>query len=92
MEDQIRELKEARRDHHVPGIAGGSERMSNEMRQQMETMELQQRRWASVGVAARNLGRPAVFNGTDAAWRDWSVAFKRHAGIVNPEVKGGMVA
>ena len=29
-----------------------------------------------IGVDTRNFGRPSHFNGTDSAWRDWSVALK----------------
>ena len=32
-----------------------------------------------VGVDTRNLGRLSQFNGTDSAWRDWSVAFRSYA-------------
>ena len=43
-----------------------------------------------VGVDTRNLGRPSQFNGTDSAWRDWSVVFRSYAALVHPALKGEM--
>ena len=40
-----------------------------------------------IGVDTRNLGRPSQFNGTDSAWRDWSVVFRSHAALVHPALK-----
>ena len=40
-----------------------------------------------IGVDTRNLGRPSQFNGTDSAWRDWSVVFRSHAAMVHPALK-----
>ena len=37
-----------------------------------------------VGIDTRNLGRPAAFAGTDAAWRDGSIVFQSYAALVNP--------
>ena len=31
-----------------------------------------------IGVETRNPGRPFQFNGTDSAWRDWSVVFRSY--------------
>ena len=41
-------------------------------------------------VDTRNLGRQAVSNGTEAAWRHWSVVLKSYVGIVNPEFEHEM--
>ena len=38
----------------------------------------------------RNLGRPCQFNGTDSAWRDWSVVFRSYAALVHPALKDEM--
>ena len=38
----------------------------------------------------RNLGRPSQFNGTDSAWRDWSVVFRSYAALVHPALKEEM--
>ena len=43
-----------------------------------------------IGVDARNLGRPSQFNGTDSAWRDWSVVFRSYAALVHPALKEEM--
>ena len=43
-----------------------------------------------IGVDTRNLGRPSQFNGTDSAWRDWSVVFRTHAALVHPALKDEM--
>ena len=43
-----------------------------------------------VGVDTRNLGRPFQSNGTDSAWRDWSVVFRSYAALVHPALKGEM--
>ena len=43
-----------------------------------------------IGVDTRNLGRPSQFNGTDSAWRDWSVVFRSCAALVHPALKGEM--
>ena len=40
-----------------------------------------------IGVDTRNLGRPSQFNGTDSAWRDWSVVFRSYAALVHPALK-----
>ena len=40
-----------------------------------------------IGVDTRNLGRPSQFNGTDSAWRDWSVVFRSYAALVHPSLK-----
>ena len=40
-----------------------------------------------IGVDTRNLGRPPQFNGTDSAWRDWSVVFRSYAALVHPALK-----
>ena len=37
-----------------------------------------------ISVDTRNLGRPSQFNGTDSAWRDWSVVFRSYAALVHP--------
>ena len=42
-----------------------------------------------IGVGTRNLGRPSQFNGTDSAWRDWSVVFRSYAALVHPALKDG---
>ena len=39
------------------------------------------------GADTRNLWRPAQFNGTDSAWRDWSVVFRSDAALVHPALK-----
>ena len=44
-----------------------------------------------IGVDTRNLGRPSQFNGTDSAWRDWSVVFRSYAALVHPALKGEML-
>ena len=41
----------------------------------------------NIGVDTRNLGRPSQFNGTDSAWRDWSVVFRSYAALVHPALK-----
>ena len=64
--------------------------MRHEMQQKMETMKLQERSGANDGADTRNLGRPVVFHGTDAAWRDWSVVTKSYSGLLNPELKAEM--
>ena len=43
-----------------------------------------------IGVDRRNLGRPSQFNGTDSAWRDWSVVFRSYAALVHPALKDEM--
>ena len=43
-----------------------------------------------IGVDTRNLGRPSQFNGTDSAWRDWSVVFRSYAALVHPALKDEM--
>ena len=43
-----------------------------------------------IGVDTRNLGRPSQFNGTDSAWRDWSVVFRSYAALVHPALKEEM--
>ena len=43
-----------------------------------------------IGVDTRNLGRPSQFNGTDSAWRDWSVVFRSYAALVHPAPKDEM--
>ena len=45
------------------------------------------RKWSErkIGVDTRNLGRPSQFNGTDSAWRDWSVVFRSYAALVHPD-------
>ena len=43
-----------------------------------------------IGVDTRNLGRPSQFNGTDSAWRDWSVVFRSYAALVHPPLKDDM--
>ena len=43
-----------------------------------------------IGVDTRNLGRPSQFNGTDSAWRDWSVVFRSYAALVRPALKDEM--
>ena len=43
-----------------------------------------------IGVDTRNLGRPSQFNGTDSAWRDWSVVFRSYAALLHPALKGEM--
>ena len=43
-----------------------------------------------IGVDTRNLGRLSQFNGTDGAWRDWSVVFRSYAALVHPALKGEM--
>ena len=43
-----------------------------------------------IGVDTRNLGRPPQFNGTDSAWRDWSVVFRSYAALVHPALKDEM--
>ena len=40
-----------------------------------------------IGVDTRNLGRPSQFNGTDSAWRDWSIVFRSFAALVHPALK-----
>ena len=40
-----------------------------------------------IGVDTQNLGRPSQFNGTDSAWRDWSVVFRSYAALVHPALK-----
>ena len=41
-----------------------------------------------VDVDTSNLGRPSQFNGTDSAWRDWSVVFRSYAVLVHPTLRG----
>ena len=43
-----------------------------------------------IGVDTRNLGRPSPFDGTDSAWRDWSVVFRSYAALVHPALKREM--
>ena len=43
-----------------------------------------------IGVGTRNLGRPSQFNGTDSAWRDWSVVFRSYAALMHPALKDEM--
>ena len=43
-----------------------------------------------IGVDTRNLGRPSQFNGTDSAWRDWSVVPRSYAALVHPALKDEM--
>ena len=43
-----------------------------------------------IGVDTRNLGRLSQFNGTDSAWRDWSVVFCSYAALVHPALKDEM--
>ena len=43
-----------------------------------------------IGVDTRNLGRPSQLNGTDSAWRDWSVVFRSYAALVHPGLKDEM--
>ena len=43
-----------------------------------------------IGVDTRNLGRPSQFDGTDSAWRDWSVVFRSYAALVHPALKREM--
>ena len=43
-----------------------------------------------IGVDTQNLGRPSQFNGTDSAWRDWSVVFRSYAALVHPALKDEM--
>ena len=43
-----------------------------------------------IGVDTRNLGRPPQFNGTDSAWRDWSVVFRSYAALVHPTLRTEM--
>ena len=43
-----------------------------------------------ISVDTRNLGRPSQFNGTDSAWRDWSVVFRSYAALVDPALKEEM--
>ena len=40
-----------------------------------------------IGVDTRNLGTLSQFNGTDSAWRDWSVVSRSHAVPVHPALK-----
>ena len=48
-----------------------------------------------IGVDTRNFGRPSHFNGTDSAWRDWSVALKaemqRVERLSNAETNAGLL-
>ena len=37
-----------------------------------------------IGVDTRNVGRSSQFNGTDSAWKDWSVVFRSYAALVHP--------
>ena len=43
-----------------------------------------------IGVDKRNVGRPSQFSGTDSAWRDWSVVFRKNAALVHPALKEEM--
>ena len=43
-----------------------------------------------IGVDTRNLGKPSQINGTDSAWRDWSVVFRCYAALVHPALKDEM--
>ena len=43
-----------------------------------------------IGVDTRNLERPSQFNGTDNAWRDWSVVFRSYVALVHPALKEEM--
>ena len=43
-----------------------------------------------IGVDTRNLGRPSHFNGTNSAWRDWSVVFRSYVALVHPALKDEM--
>ena len=41
-----------------------------------------------IGVDTRR--RPSQFNGTDSAWRDWSVVFRSYAALVHPALEDEM--
>ena len=41
-------------------------------------------------VLTHTLGRPSKFNGTDSAWRDWSVVFRSYAALVHRALKEEM--
>ena len=43
-----------------------------------------------IGVDTRNFGRLSQFNGTDSAWRDWSVVYRSNAALVHPAPKDEM--
>ena len=69
VEAQIRELITA--VQNVQAQLTASEAARTALQAQVDRMGGTGER--KIGVDTRNFGRPSHFNGTDSAWRDWSV-------------------
>ena len=76
-EAQIRELVAA--VQNIQAQLAASEAARTTLQAQVDRMERASGE-RKVGVDTRNLGRPSQFNGTDSAWRDWSVVLSQLRG------------
>ena len=84
VEAQIREMVTAVQS--VPAQLMASEEARTTLQAQVDRMGRASEE-REIGVDTRNLGRPSQFNGTDSAWRDWSVVFRSNSSLVHPALK-----